>query len=214
MRLPRFRITWFMVFVAVAALNFSAIRAWSHLRIGHGIGANGRSFTWINNTYDDLLFGSLPMVNVLLLGLLLGQRRLASLPFLLGFEAFGVVALGLFVALAFFYTEEFVHPYVLWFLRLRPIQRFAANFSPVVRLPIVYSIVMLLVGLPQLAFALMGGLLFRKFGIAESAEGPQSVPGCLLRVPPGRGPGTTGCPHDGLSSCRYGNRFDSTAERR
>ena len=170
MKVPRFRIAWGMAFVALAALNFGAIPAWSHLRIGHGIGANGRSVILVNNTYDEMSIGSLPMVDVLLLGLLLGRRRLASLPFLLGFEAFGVIALGLFVALAYFYTEEIVQPYVLWFLRLRPLQRFAANFSPVVRPPIFYSIAMLLVGLPQLAFALVGGLLVRKFGIAERAE--------------------------------------------
>src|SRR4051812_2294319 len=151
-----------MALVALFALNFGAIRAWSHLRAGHGIGANGRSVTVVNNTYDELFLGSLPMVNVLLLGLLLGQRRPGSLPVLLGFEAFGVVALGLFVALACFSTEEIVQPYVLWFLRLRPLQRFAVNFPPVVRPPIFYSIAMLLVGLPQFAFALMGGLLFRK----------------------------------------------------
>src|SRR4029079_9112549 len=102
-------------------------------------------------------------------GLLLGQRRPGSLPVLLGFEAFGVVALGLFVALAYFYTEEIVQPYVLWFLSRRPLQRFAANFSPVVRPPIFYSVAMLLVGLPQFAFALMGGLLSRRFRVAERA---------------------------------------------
>ncbi len=66
------------------------------------------------------------------------------------------------MALAYFYTEEIVQPYVLWFLRLRSLKSFAANFSPVVRPPIFYSIAMLLVGFPQLAFALIGGFLFRK----------------------------------------------------
>ena len=149
---PRFRIAWGMAFVALTAFDFGAIRAWSHLRVGHDIAANGRSLTHINNTCDELFIGSLPMVNVLSLVLLLGQRRLARFPFLLGFAAFGLVALGVFMALAYFYTEALVQPYVLWFLRLKPLQTFAAHFSPGVRPPIFFCIAMLLVGLPQLAF--------------------------------------------------------------
>ena len=38
----RFRVAWIMVLVAIAALNFGAIRAWSDLRIGHALGVNGR----------------------------------------------------------------------------------------------------------------------------------------------------------------------------
>ncbi len=110
------------------------------------------------------------MANVLLLGLLLSQSRLARRPFLLGFEAFGMLVLGLFLALAYFYTEKIVHPYVLWFLRVRSLQRFAANFGPGVRPLIFHSIAMLLVGLPQLAFACVGGLLFREFRTAKWVE--------------------------------------------
>ena len=62
MKVPRIRIAWGMALVALFALNFGAIRAWSHLRVGHGIGANGRSITVIDNTYDELFLGSLPMV--------------------------------------------------------------------------------------------------------------------------------------------------------
>ena len=165
MKVPRIRIAWVMVAVAVAALNFGAIRAWSQLRIGHGLGPKGRIVSYINNTVDELVIGALPMANVLVIGLLLGQRHSASRPFLLGFETFGVAALAFFVVLAYFYTEEVVQPYVLWFLRLRSLQRIVANFSPVFRIPIFYSIAALLVGLPQLVFALVGGLLSHRFRI-------------------------------------------------
>ena len=40
------------------------------------------------------------MANVLVVGMLVAQRRPGSRPFLLGFEAFGAMALALYIALA------------------------------------------------------------------------------------------------------------------
>jgi len=92
---PRFRIAWFMVFIALAALDFRAIRAMPEIG---------------PPTSELLVLGALPMANVLALGLLIGQRRPGSRPFLLGFEAFGVMASALYVALVSFSPQTVVIP--------------------------------------------------------------------------------------------------------
>ena len=63
MKVPRFRIAWGMVFVAIVALNFGAIRA---------------SFGFEPYVAQALLLGALPMANVLAGGILIGQRRPGS----------------------------------------------------------------------------------------------------------------------------------------
>jgi hypothetical protein len=155
---PRFRITWLMVLVALAALNFGAIRFWYQLRF------DGNA---VNNWVEVLTCGTLPMSNFLAFSIVVSLRRPETCPFLWGFEAFGATALAFFVLLAYVYTEELIQPYVLWVLRLRSIQRTVNNFSPVVRVPIFYTIATLLVGLPQLAFAIIGGLLSRKISLLK-----------------------------------------------
>ena len=77
---PNRLIAWVMVAVAIAALDFGAIRAL--LRFASLMG-------------ELLILGTLPMANVLAVGLLIGQRRPGSRPFRLGFEAFGVMAVAL-----------------------------------------------------------------------------------------------------------------------
>ena len=74
---PRFRIAWVMVAVAIAALNLAVIR----VLLGSPVG-------------ELVVLGALPMANVLAVGLLIGLRRRGSRPFLLGFEAFGAMASG------------------------------------------------------------------------------------------------------------------------
>jgi len=155
---PRFRIAWLMVFVAIAALNFGAIRFWYQFRL------DGNT---VNNWVEVLTCGTLPMANLLAVSIMVSLRRPETRPFLWGFEAFGATALAFFVPLAYLYTEELVQPYILWVLRLRSIQRTVNNFSPVVRVPIFYTIATLLVGLPQLAFAIIGGLLSRKISLLK-----------------------------------------------
>jgi small basic protein len=83
MRMPRVSIAWVMVAVAIAALDFGAIRA--HL--------DPQSDT------AGLVFGALPMANVLLVGLLTAPYRPRSRSYLLGFEAFGAIALALYIFL-------------------------------------------------------------------------------------------------------------------
>ena len=98
MKVLRFRIAWLMVFVAIVALNFVAIRRYVDLRIPLQRGILG--------------LGALPMANVLAVGLLIGQRRPGTHPFLLGFEAFGAVALALYVAGACLFTEPLLISYL------------------------------------------------------------------------------------------------------
>ena len=153
MEVPRFRINYLMIFVAIVALNFWAFRLWYQFRL------NGQV---VKNWVEVLTYGGLPMANLLAVGIMIGIGRPERRPFLWGFEAFGATALAVFVALAYFYTEEVVQPYILWVLRLRSLRTVTNSFSPVVQIPIFYFIATLLVGLPQVAFALIGGLLSRK----------------------------------------------------
>jgi hypothetical protein len=60
-KVPRFRIAWLMVAVAIAALDFAAI--------GAILGSGADDFGIF------LLLGALPMANVLAVGILIGQRR-------------------------------------------------------------------------------------------------------------------------------------------
>ncbi len=86
-KVPRFRIAWLVVAVAIAALNFAAIRA----IFDPGINPNEvRAIL--------LLLGALPMANVLVVGMLIGQQRPGSRRFLMEFVGFGATALTFFIA--------------------------------------------------------------------------------------------------------------------
>ena len=146
MRLPRFRIAWVMVAVAIAALDFAAIRALPGSPSG-----------------ELVLLGALPMANVLAVGLLIGLRHRGSRPFLLGFEAFGVMALAFYIALTGFSP----HPGVISYLDLllQPTSRTIGTGRPGVLIAIICSIAVVMLGLPQFTFALIGGFLSRRFKI-------------------------------------------------
>ena len=93
MKVPRFRIAWLIVFVALAALNFTVLRA-----EGDATGAL-------------LVLGAMPMATVLAIGLIIGYRRHGSRSFLLGFESFGAVALILFAVMAASFGEKMLDSY-------------------------------------------------------------------------------------------------------
>jgi hypothetical protein len=148
-RPPRFRIVWVMVFVALAALEFGAIRAVMDYR---------------RPTRDSLVVGALPMANFLVVGLLIGHRRRGSRRFLLGFEVFGTTALALYIAMAILFTDELDQSYLE--LAIEPLRATIGRTGwTTSRLLIAYFILSLWASLPQLAFALIGGFLFRKFRI-------------------------------------------------
>jgi hypothetical protein len=146
-KMPRFRIAWVMVFVAIAALNFTAIRM-----------ASDR----IIPSSELLGLGALPMANVLAVGLLIGQRRRSSRPFLLGFEVFGAVALALYVDLAGFSPHRVIDYLELL---LDPIRRTIGLDRTVALIATIYPVGLVMLGLPQLAFALVGGFLSRRFKV-------------------------------------------------
>lgn len=149
MRPPRFRIVWVMGFVALAALEFGAIRAVTDYR---------------GTTRDSLAVGALPMANLLVVGLLVGLRCPGSRRFLLGFEVFGTTALALYIALAILFTDALVQSYLE--LAIKPVRETLARTGwTTPRLLVAYFIVSLWATLPQLAFALIGGFLARRFRI-------------------------------------------------
>jgi hypothetical protein len=141
---PRFGIAWLMVLVALVALNFAAIRAVSDIRThtnNHGIAI--------------LALGAIPMANVLTVGILIVQHRRGNRPFLVGFEVCGAAALVLYLALVGFFAEESVMPYL--YLVLKPLVR-----SIGLHIPVFYAITAVMLGFPQVVFALIGGFLSRK----------------------------------------------------
>jgi hypothetical protein len=145
-KVPRFRIAWLMIAVAIAGLDFAAIRAMSS-----------------SSTGELLILGALPMANVLAVGMLIGLRRPGSRPFLLGFEAFGAMALGLYVVLASFFRPEVVYPYLTLFLA--PIEKIVGLERPLFRILMVCTVAVVMLGAPQVTFAMVGGLLSRRFKV-------------------------------------------------
>jgi hypothetical protein len=142
-----------MVAVAISALDLGAIRA---LLPRH------------EHVLDDqrgmcLLLGALPMANVLAVGMLVGRRRPGSRPFLMGFEAFGAKALAIFIALATCFPREVVLPYLTPVVV--PLERTIGYDRPFVMFPIVGVVAVALLGWPQVAFALAGGSLSRRFKV-------------------------------------------------
>ena len=155
MRVPRFQIAWIMVAVAIAALDFGAIRALLDP-------------VWFVAGF--LLLGALPMANILAVGILIGLRRPKRRPFLLGFVIFGAMALALYVAL----TSSFTNPDIAKnpclglldsYLALNPTVEIIGPSHPFVFIPIQCFVTVVMLVWPQLAFALIGGLLSRKFKI-------------------------------------------------
>lgn len=148
MKVGRFRIVWLMVAIAIAALDFAVIRA--VLR------------------YPEIGFfvlGALPMVNVLVVGTLVAQRHPENRPFLLGFAVSGAMVLALFVALMILDTNQ--NGPIFYYLSLLyvPLEKAVGLDRPYVRIPLECSGVVGMLTVPQVAFALIGGFLSRRFKI-------------------------------------------------
>jgi hypothetical protein len=144
-----------MAIVALAALNFGAIRA---------------ALDYPGGLNVLLCIAGLPMANALAVGLLIGHRHRGSRRFLLGFEAFGAATLG-FLIVAILSGKDWVWSYLT--LATEPMR---ATLGPTgggkwstFRLLVARSILSLWATLPQLTFALIGGFLSRK---SEAAGWP------------------------------------------
>ncbi len=149
MKLPRFRIAWVMVLVVILGLNCWAIRTINESR------------SW---TAVQVGVGNLPMANILIIVPLVSYPYRGGRQFLWGFEVFGVAAVGLKVVLTS--LDGPWPPFWISYLRLLTDPLTTAlgvpqNWTDTQWL-IGGPIVSLWVTLPQLAFALIGGLLFRK----------------------------------------------------
>ena len=147
MKVPRFRIASLMVAVAIAALDFGVIRATPVIG---------------PPTSVLLILGAMPMANVLPFVLLVGQWRPESRPFRLGFVMFGAMALALFVAMTWFFPLEMA-------IRLTPVTVYLKQTiepgQPFLLLAAQAFALMVIMVLPQVFFALIGGFLFQKFMI-------------------------------------------------
>jgi hypothetical protein len=154
MKAPRFRLAWIMLAVAIAALDFWAIQT--------VIGVRDDRIRYVIGTF--LLVGGLPMANVLLVGMMIRQRQSESRPFLLGFEVFGVIAMVTYVALAILPpAPDGPLTFYLSFL-VRPIETTMGRDNPLF-IPIICFVAVVMFSLPQLAFALLGGFLSRRFKV-------------------------------------------------
>lgn len=151
MRPPRFRIAWAMGAVALVALDLGAAR------IILDPDKNMHAFL--------VCLTSLPMVHILAAALLLASLRPRSRPYLQGFLLFGVVASAFSLVVAVLAPEMLA-------LYLLPVLVVNRHVLGSFRYPLsFYSACRLLVGMgfaaawatwPQVAFALVGGHLFRK----------------------------------------------------
>jgi hypothetical protein len=144
----RFRIAWVMVFVVFAALNFSVLRAALDFR---------------SPIIELLAVGAMPTATVLTIGTLIGYRRHGFRPFILGFESFGASALAVYIVPTIWFGEETVGPYASLFIE--PFANTIGRKPEVILVPIANSIGVVALGLPQVAVALIGGFLSRKYRI-------------------------------------------------
>jgi hypothetical protein len=152
----RFRITTVLALIAIAAFDLAAIRTLVAYRDYMPLGE-------LIHMCDLLLVGALPMANVLVFSMLAGLRRFRSSPFFLGFEVFGAMALSFFVMMTIFFDRIpwlYVQPVVNYLLKN------LWQYGIFVHLPAVCSAAAAMLVLPQVAFALIGGFLFRRFRIA------------------------------------------------
>jgi hypothetical protein len=145
---PRLRIALVMLIIAIAGLNFGAIRAVSN---------PGRTSLFL------LCLVVLPMANILAGGLLLAILRPSSRPFLRGFELFGVIAIALVVA-----GVTLNESILLSYLNLSIFIDVAMFGPPSSTGPngLSFCILSLWAIWPQLVFAGIGGLLFSKIRAA------------------------------------------------
>jgi hypothetical protein len=172
-KLLRFRIAWATLLIALAALNLDAIREWSHitsktlnLASTAPAGLDRARFLTTLVRADLLAMGALPMGNILAVSLMIHRRRRDS-PFLLGFEAFGATALTVYVAVASYIT--FGQFWSCLNVVLGP-HRNIFGPTPTAAVHFIFAVMFVL---PQLAFALIGGLIFRRF---RAVGRPDQVP--------------------------------------
>ncbi len=151
MKLPRIRIAWVMLAIAILAIDFAVMRALMNY------GSASR---------EELLFGAVPMANELVVGLLIWQQRPNRRLFFTGFELFGAIALAFYIALALLLSgrSDAIHAYVA--IALDPIAAPMRQPRTLSEMLIVWFVVLFMLAWPQIAFALIGGYLSSKHKVA------------------------------------------------
>jgi len=150
METPRFPISWLMFLVVFVAVDVAGARTLLEVP------------TWTSRL---LVFGGLPMANILAAGLILARRPPRSQAFFRGFQIAGSAALLLFVLGAVAFPEVlqegcgrvarlFLEPLGPWL--------FLSPLGDVIAIPF---LVLMLVG-PQFAAAVLGGLVSQRCGNA------------------------------------------------
>ena len=176
MKTPRVAIASVMLAVAIIALDFGAIRARSDVRSRsrNQLVRGPKDPTEVERIQDSLMradllvSGALPMGNILVaVGLLVHQSQRSHL-FLLGFAVFGAAALAVYIAAVSCVTYEQLRPYLD--LTLEPLKKSFGLSPALARSAVVYLIFAVMLVLPQIAFALIGGLIFRRFRAAERRD--------------------------------------------
>jgi hypothetical protein len=134
-----------VIAVAIVAVDFGAIRAVGDLGPG--------------DVRRLLLFGVLPMANILVIGPLLARQDPRSRPFLLGFEIFCALAMSAFVLLMTFFPGP--NGPVFWYrnLALHALERIIGQEPTRVHQLIDFLVEGFLLSIPQFVFALIGGFL-------------------------------------------------------
>jgi hypothetical protein len=141
----RLRIASIMLIVAVAALNLGVLQA--RILRNHG-----------------LLLSALPMANALAVGLATARTRRGSRPFLVGFLAFGAIAVVAYAAAVTWFDDQIktlcIQPVLCYLVRTIGLGQ------PLILLPAEDVALVVMLVLPQFVFALMGGLISRRYRIS------------------------------------------------
>ena len=155
MNLPRFSIAWIMAIIVVVAIDFAAIRALS----GTGTLVGGL-----------IAIGSLPMAGILMLGIpslikgLSGRGKIR--PFLNGFEGVGWTMLFVYTGSAILFPESIAGQFQSVLISLVKVMGWdVADTSDASWQLFWLFVVILILLLPQLVIALIGGWLNQRFEI-------------------------------------------------
>jgi hypothetical protein len=149
MKRQRLGIAGIMALVAIAAVDLGAVRA-----------LDESSVAGIPSAVAILLvYGAVPMANVLALGVT-RQPRPQSRPFLFGFVVFGALALAVYAGVSIGFPYQMIYRFVV------PVNHFLAGSAGRMRawlFMLVNSLAdMFVLALPQVLFALVGGLVCQK----------------------------------------------------
>jgi hypothetical protein len=165
MRMPRVRVSWAMAFIAMVAMELAVLRAIVRF--------NSLSFTtaWVVQIVGLACQG---VLTVLAIGLLAGYHRRAVRPFLVGFGAFGIAALPLFTMGVVAYSQELI---IFSQTAVRPIVELFSNGPLVSSVShwLIAGIIEVVISLPLLAFAAIGGFLTHRrsaLGVIAVVAGP------------------------------------------